>query len=229
MASKKMPKWANSDRQAYLVKLWVEYGNQCLYGHPVCPIPEHYQYTETKGVNVSIAVKTPCQDRAGNPLKDDLGNQLFLTIYGNKTVAKPETKVARLYERKAEQVIKFWLEDDKESQQADWEAESLAIHSLGERRYTVAGRFSSISKDIYASSQPLYYFDGQAVSGLTFKPFVRVRIASSYMRLYVDLGDALRQVSKSKRRKAIRYGKPLPQEVRALINQRIMAAVRDYI
>jgi len=49
------------------------------------------------------------------------------------------------------------------------------------------------------------------------------------MRLFVDLGEALREVSKSKRRKAIRYGKPLPQETQAIITLKVIEAVRDYI
>ncbi|MBA7482878.1 hypothetical protein ES707_18377 [subsurface metagenome] len=59
-------------------------------------------------------------------------------------------------------------------------------------------------------------------------PFVRVRLASSYIRLYVDLGEALRQVSKNKRRKAIRYGKALPKSVKRAISSKVLEAVKDY-
>ena len=118
---------------------------------------------------------------------------------------------------------------DREQVVAEWRAEREAIHSLGEPRYPVVGRFNAISRAIYNDNQPLYYFEGQGISGLTLKPFVKVRIASSYMRLYIDLGEALRQVSKSKRRKAIRYGKPLPQETEALVRRLVFEAVRDYL
>ncbi len=73
------PKWASPDRQAYLVELWAKFGNQCLLGHRTCPIPEHYTYTEPVGKQVPIPLKIPCQDRNGNPMKDDDGNQLYLT------------------------------------------------------------------------------------------------------------------------------------------------------
>ncbi|MBA7673093.1 hypothetical protein ES703_81281 [subsurface metagenome] len=96
-------------------------------------------------------------------------------------------------------------------------------------RYPVLGRFNAISKTIYADSQPLYYLEGQSVSGLILKPFVKVRIASSYMRLFVDLGEALREVSKNKRRKAIRYGKPFPRETEVIIRRKVLEAVRDYM
>jgi len=49
------------------------------------------------------------------------------------------------------------------------------------------------------------------------------------MRLYVDLGDSLREVSKNKRRKAVRYGKELPKSIEQRIAERVWLAVRDYL
>jgi len=132
------------------------------------------------------------------------------------------------YEARIKPIIADWKHLDKEQDRADWEAERKALHSLGERSYPIRGQFSAVSRDIYAESQPLYYLEGQAVSGVTLTPFVRVRIASTYIRLYVDLGEALRQVSKSQRRKAIRYGKPLPPSTRVAIMRKVMEAVKDY-
>ncbi|GAH87250.1 unnamed protein product, partial [marine sediment metagenome] len=132
------------------------------------------------------------------------------------------------YEARIKPIIADWKHLDKEQSQADWEAERKALHSLGDRSYPIRGQFSAISRDIYAESQPLYYLEGQAVSGLTLKPFVRVRIASSYIRLYVDLGKDWRQVSKNKRRQAIRYGKPLPQSITEAIRRKVLEAVKDY-
>jgi len=48
------------------------------------------------------------------------------------------------------------------------------------------------------------------------------------MRLYVDLGEALKQASKSQRRKAIRYGKALPVSAREAVSRKVLEAVRDY-
>ncbi len=132
------------------------------------------------------------------------------------------------YEARINPLIADWKQLDREQRQAEWEAERKAIHSLGQRTYPIRGQFSAVSRDIYAESQPLYYLEGQAVSGLTLTPFVKVRIASSYIRLYVDLGKELRQVSKNKRRQGIRYGKPLPQSTTTAIRQKVMEAVKDY-
>ncbi len=128
----------------------------------------------------------------------------------------------------SELLISDWKQADREDLNALLRLERQQLHSTGGRTYPLRGQFSAISRDIYAEAQPLYYLDGQSISGLTFTPFVRVRIASSYIRLYVDLGDILRQVSKSKRRKAIRYGKPLPPSVKKQISQKVLLAVKDY-
>ncbi len=146
-------------------------------------------------------------------------------VYGHKNCLIPEHH----YPVYIELLIRDWKQSDTDDRLALWQAEQRAMHSLGERTYPLTGRFNAISRDIYHSNQPLYYLDGQSVSGLTLLPFVMVRIASSYMRLFVDLGTELRQVSKSRRRKAIRYGKPLPQETEAIIRRKVLQAVRDYL
>ena len=100
---------------------------------------------------------------------------------------------------------------------------------MGERRLPVKGQFNAIGKDIFYASQPSHYIEGLGISGLTFKPFAKVRIASSYMRLFVDLGDAFKGVAKVKRRKAIRYGKALPGEAQRRIEQAVSQAVIHYL
>lgn len=156
--------------------------------------------------------------------------QLFLSsggfcVFGHKNCLYPEHH----YTNFIEGLIQDWQQSDRELRQALWEAELKAMHSLGERSYPLRGQFSAVSRDIYAQTQPLYYFDGQAVSGVTLTPFVKVRMSSSYVRLYIDLSEAFREVSKSKRRKAVRYGKALPFRVEEHIRVIIMEAVRHYL
>ena len=163
------------------------------------------------------------------PERKDALIQLFVDsggfcVYGHKNCLIPEHH----YSLYIELLIQDWKQLDKELSNALWQAERKALHSVGERTYPIRGQFSGVSREIYAGNQPLYYLDGQAVSGLTFKPFVRVRLASSYIRLYVDLGEALREASKSQRRKAIRYGKPLPKSAKVAVSRKVLEAVRDY-
>ena len=67
------------------------------------------------------------------------------------------------------------------------------------------------------------------MNGLTCKPFAKVKLSSSYEYLYVDLGTSLRALSKNKKRKAIRYHKPLPSSVDAVIADTIGKAVKEYL
>ncbi len=146
-------------------------------------------------------------------------------VFGHKKCLIPEHH----YYHFTEMLIKDWQELDRDLRSALWEAERKAMHNLSERTYPIRGQFSAIARDIFSSNQPLYYLDGQGVSGLTLTPFVRVRISSSYVRLYIDLGNEFREVGKVKRRKAIRYGKPLPKEVDRAISRKVLEAVRHYL
>lgn len=224
----KFPKWVTPSRQTYLVKLWNEYGNQCLYGHTACPIASHYVYLEPKAVTVPVPIKLACHDREGKPIKKD-GKQVYLTIYGAKTVTAQVPKIARLYELKSESIIKDWQANDREQDSIDWQAEREVIHSLAERRHPIRGQFSSIGKDIFYTEQPAYYLLGLGISGLTFKPFARIRLASSYLHLFIDIGDTLKGMGKNKRRKAMRYGKALPVEKQRELNQVCNLAVTHYL
>jgi hypothetical protein len=146
-------------------------------------------------------------------------------VFGHKPCLIPEHH----YSNFIEYLIADWKADDKAQATAEWEAERKALHSLGERRFPLRGQFSNISKDIFFDQQPLFYVLGMGVSGLTYKPFAKVRLSSSYVYLYVDLAHALKGVSKAKRRKAIRYGKALPIEKQREVEQLCRLAVRHYL
>jgi len=169
------PKWSTPSRQVLLVKLFLDSGGFCIFGHTNCPIPEHH------------------------------------------------------YEAFIEGLIDGWKAEDREQANLAWKAESKAMHSLGERRLPIRGRFSAISRDIFYDKQPLFYLEALGMSGLTLQPFAKVKIASSYFHLYIDLGDSLKATSKNKRRKAIRYGKELPKSIQERIHQQVWLAVRDYL
>ncbi|GAJ02044.1 unnamed protein product, partial [marine sediment metagenome] len=181
-----------------------------------------------KAVTIPVPVKIACCDREGNPKKAD-GKQVYLTVYGVKTVTAQVQKVARLYELKSELAIKDWQADDRQQDKADWLEERKRLHSLAERRLPLRGQFSNIARDIFYTEQPQFYLLGLGVSGLTFKPFARIRLASSYLHLFIDIGDTLKDISKNKRRKAIRYGKALPVEKQQELNQVCKLAVTHYL
>jgi len=222
-----MAKWANPYRQAHLVNLFVLYGNRCLQGHPVCPHPDHYLQHMPKVVTAGKAIQVPCHDREGNPLRDAHGNAKTITVYKPFKAVIHKVVVCRLYELKEGEAIAYWQADDRAQALAEWQAEQRQIHCLGERG-RAKGEFNAIGRDIFFGQQPQHYIDGLGVSGLTFRPFAKVRLASSYVVLFVDIADALRGESKNKRRKALRYGKPLPQETQRGIDQECAKAIRHY-
>jgi len=91
------------------------------------------------------------------------------------------------------------------------------------------GRFNGVSSDIWHDSQPIYYLESMGMDCLKLKPFAKVKLSSSYQHLYVDLGDSLKSVSKNRKRKAIRYNKPLPQSANDIVSKLIIEAVKDYL
>jgi len=169
-----VPKWSTPDRQAHLIRLFVDSGGFCVYGHKDCLIASHH------------------------------------------------------YEYFIEKLISNWVKDDRELAVIEWQIERKAIHNLCEPRTYRAGRFGTISREIWYGSQPLFYIEAVGMSGLRLKPFAKVKLPSSQLRLHVNLGDTLRGVSKNRRRKAIRHNKPLPSSIEAEINRLVTLAVSDY-
>lgn len=204
------PKWATPDRQAYLVKLWLEYGNRCLLGHKVCHNPQHYVYTEPKAYEVAIPIKLPSG----------------LDSYKVKVIAIPEEHIARLYEYLSEQAIASWKYQDRLQRQAELRAWRLTIHRITSRNKPRC----DFNADAFYDKQPIYYLEGLGISGLTFKPFAKVRLSSSYTCLLVELDSQIfKPLSKNKKRKALRYGKGLPEVIEHKISNLAWLAVKHYL
>jgi hypothetical protein len=206
-----MAKWVTPERQKVTVCSW---GMPC--GNPVPePIPDgtpcRYKPEEGKPI-------LPCHTLT-------VHSSRFHCAYGDYPCSKPHECHYELY---TDRLIKEWVQEDRQIQEAEWQAERKQLHSLGERRTPLRGMFSNIGKDIFYPRQPEYYLEGLGISGLTFTPFAKVRIANSFMRLFIDLGNALKPMSKNKRRKAIRYRKPLPKEINSRVDELCNKAVRHY-
>ena len=133
------------------------------------------------------------------------------------------------YEIFIEGLIDDWKADDREQAKLDWQAERRSMHSLNEKQLPLRGRFNNISSEIWHESQPLYYLESMGMNGLTLKPFAKVKLSSSFQHLYIDLGESLRGISKNRKRKAIRYNKPLPQQASEVVSKLIWESVRHYL
>jgi len=172
------PKWATSERQTYLVRLFTESGNRCLQGHVYCPILEHYAHTERKLGTIAKAVDVRCEDGNGNVLKDKDGNELYLTVYQSQPIIEAKQTSVTQYELLSEIAIDGWKEDTRAQASLDWQAERKVMHSLGERRTPIRGQFSNISQDIWHDKQPMFYVECLGMSGITLTPFAKVKLSS---------------------------------------------------
>lgn len=148
-----------------------------------------------------------------------------MCVFGHSNCLEP----SHYYESFIEGLIEWWKEQDREQAATDWQAEASAIHSLGETHTPIRGRFNNIGRDIYHGAQPLFFIERLGMDCLRLKPFAKVKVASSYMRLHVDISETVKHISRHARRKAIRYGKPLPQSAANEINSLVTSAVRDYL
>jgi len=127
-------------------------------------------------------------------------------------------------------IIQYWRSEDRETARLAWRMLQREIHSLGEPRAPIRGHFNNISRDIWADKQPLFYVEAIGMSALTLKPYALVKLnPNTFTKLQVDLGDSLRKVSKNRRHKALRYGKPLPPSATEAISRKVSLAVRDYL
>ncbi|MDP2729608.1 MAG: hypothetical protein Q8O55_03915 [Dehalococcoidales bacterium] len=147
-----------------------------------------------------------------------------LCVYGDDNCLEP----SHHYEYYIEKLIGNWKLDDREVARLDWLLERQAMHSSGEARYR-AGRFGSIGTEIYHGSQPLFFIEALGMSGVKLEPFAKVKLSSSMLRLNVDIGSSLKGLSKNKKRKALRHGKPLPHRTQAEVSRLVFQAVRDYL
>jgi hypothetical protein len=75
----------------------------------------------------------------------------------------------------------------------------------------------------------MYSLERIGIDALSRKPYADVKMAGSYFHLYIDLGESLRELSKHRKRKAIRYHKTLPSSVNDRVSDTIMKAVSHYL
>jgi hypothetical protein len=144
-------------------------------------------------------------------------------VFGERPCPCPELHHYGFY---IEGMIRDWVLDDRAQAEAAWQAEREWMHRGPRRLYQ--GRFDSIRREVFLEQQPDYYLVGISVDALTFKPVARVRIPSTYVHLFVEIGSALKGLSKSARRKASRYGKTLPKETQETVGSLVQKAVADW-
>jgi hypothetical protein len=167
-------------------------------------------------------------DKVGNTLLDSEGKVIYTRSYGvGHHVGKTE-RLNTAYDRAVDNIVKDWVREDATARAYIRGVESKRLHSLNETG-SLRGHFNAISRSIYFDNQPMFQVLGLGIDSLTFKPFAKIRIASSIVALHVDISEALKPLSKCKKRKAIRYGKPLPNTIAEVVSECASKAVCKYL
>ena len=135
-------------------------------------------------------------------------------VFGHSQCQYPEHH----YINFIDDLIQDWQADDRQQRLAELKAESKLLHTTSDRYLPIAGQFSGVSKDIFFTQQPCYYLLALGMNGLTLKPCAKVRLASSFILLWIELDKvAYTSISKSKKRKAVRYHKRIEDIDKAVI------------
>jgi len=221
-------KWITPERQKQLALLFSTYGNKCLLGHPACPEVEHYLEAVPHLVTHPIVKDTPCVTRDGITLRDAEGHIVYTRSYGVGHDVVYRERLNTAYDQAMDRVIHDWVREDASARAYERALEAKRLHSLNEHG-RLRGHFNAISQTIYYDSQSMFEILGLGIDSLTFKPFVKVRLASSIVALHIDISEALRPLSKCKKRKSIRYGKPLPSTILEVVSECASLAVSKYL
>jgi len=116
--------------------------------------------------------------------------------------------------RRVEDLIEHWKSDDRDAKAYQLKLERRELHRLDERR---PRRSPLFDPEIFYSGQPVFYLEGLGVSAdYPFRPVAKVRLASSSVKLFIDLTEVLRPLSKNQRRKALRHNKPSKEVFEAI-------------
>ena len=215
-----LPLWSTPERQAHLVRLFEEHGNECLQGHPVCPDLAHYVGHDMKMEWQAVESWKACVD------SDGIKTGQHIQVWGKRRVAVYEPILQRLYNKIAEAAIHSWIAEDRERRNYEWKLEQRQIQDGTYGRF--GGTFDPVARDVYVNGRPAYYLVGLGVNPFTFKRVALVRIPSTSIHLFVDVGEAIQEVSKNAKRKAMRHGRLRNGVLMEKIDELVKLAVADW-
>lgn len=221
------PKWLTNERKQTMIRLFLEYPDNCLQGHYLCTIPEHYEHTEHNYYTYTIEHIVPIKiDDDYNNIHIDTTSSVCEVLDADKMSVKHK----RLHELLIDNAVKCWSDDSRRETLDNWQRDRRELHKLGnERSFPLRGRFNNISSVIFHDNQPIYYLESIGMNGLTMQPYARVKLASSKQYLYVELGNSLIGISKNRKRKILKYGKLPNERELETIDTKVKLAVKAYL
>jgi hypothetical protein len=130
------------------------------------------------------------------------------------------------YELFIEGIIDSWKAEDRERRNYECKLEPQQILDGTYGRYGTT--FDPVARDVFVNSRPSYYLVGLGVNPFTYQRVALVRIPSTFIHLFVDVGTAVQDVSKNARCKALRHGKVRNGALMAKIDELCKLAVEDW-
>ena len=215
-----LPLWSTPERRKHLVRLFDEHGNKCLQGHRVCPDRSHYLAYDVKMQWEAVESRKACVDEYGEKTGE------FVQVWGKRPYYAYVPIKQRLIDKIAEAAIDSWKAEDTERRNYEWKLEQRQIHDGTYGRY--GGSFDPVARDVYVNGRPAYYLVGLGVNPFTYKRVALVRIPSTSIHLFVDVGSAIQEVSKNARRKAMRHGRLRNGVLMEKIDELCKLAVADW-
>jgi hypothetical protein len=217
-----IPKWVTPERQAYLVRLFNQSHGCCIYGHTPCK--GHFTVKRI-GVN---HYGNEVEYRYTRRWHCDYGDtHCYNAVWRMGVMGNLILEGECFYNQVESRLIREWSLESRQDTIALNKIETIANHKTNDRILPLHGKYSGVSQDIYYSNQEDYFIDGYGINGITFKPFVKIRLASSKVRLFVDVSNVLKPLSKNQRHKALRY-KHINFNIQNCIDLACIQAVMDF-
>jgi hypothetical protein len=226
------PQWSTPERQNHLAALAEAHMNKCREGHPACPKVTHYINPDCKMEWVAKKVMVDCVDTSGNKtgrqtpawekrkvpayattmahLVATQGTAAVQEIVDNLdfqdnirlVVSLEGTEMQREYQKLAEAAIESWKDEDRERRNYEWKLEQQQILDGTYGKYGTS--FDPVARDAFFATRPEYYLVSIGVNAFTYQRVALIRIPSTSVYLFVDLSDAVQELSKNASRESRR-------------------------
>ncbi len=197
-----LPQWSTPERQSRMVEMFQRSNGLCVYGHPQCPVEAHCYEEYLEG----IISEWKSADASRRAFEWEMESRHLHGIGDGES----KHRITDSKAGKRRKTIKAFAE-------RGWNGQYTMVR--GELRH-----HDPITEEQRRENLPIYEIVGYGVDVVTFHKAALVRIPGLALpvHLWVDVGKAM-QPSRNARRKAERYGVPLP-----IVGELCKAAVLDW-
>ncbi len=188
------------DRQSALVAMFSDYGNRCKHGHYQCTDRTHYWFYQSQLCFIGSEIYRYSEYKHNWELLG--GELLFDWLDSIRQSDSP------LYDVKLAQAINYWQSEDKAQIDSNWSAECKALHATGDETSAKHRRYDAVARERYSEVTNGYIIEGYSPSlKMPDCVCVRVRVAGSSKRLYLEVKAGNNQSRSSRKSFRLRLHK----------------------